>query len=116
VHIDAQLRAQRRAIETQIVTLLKPLNYPTRDGWVKFIETSTDGHALLQSIAAKLVEKGREIETGYLMLIKPFKEQSRLKREIEDTEARLYKLRLNLAETRNILSSAAQSIDYNYVY
>lgn len=80
VHTDAQLRAQRRNIENKIVSILKPLKYPRKAGWVKYIETSSEGHDILQkSDIQKLVDTMREIEQGYWTIIHSYKEVRELK-------------------------------------
>lgn len=79
-HTDAELRLQRKTVEDKIIALFKPLKYPVRDGWVKFVETCTDGHAILQTNISELIDSMREIEQGYRTILEPLITLRKLRR------------------------------------
>ncbi len=106
IHTDAQLRAKRRAVEQKITALFKPLKYPIRDGWVKYVETCTDGHAILQANITGFIDTMRDIENGYWSIIKPHKELRSLRRDAIEAHYAYSKLADRLHDARRRASSA----------
>jgi len=117
VHTDAQLRAQRKAIEDKIISILKPLDYPMKDGWVKYIETSSKGHDVLQkSDINNLIATMREIENGHWTIIKPHKEMRAIKREIDSLRTEYLSISDKLHDSYKRASTAASMLSHGYGY
>jgi len=117
VHTDAQLRAQRKAIEDKIISILKPLDYPMKDGWVKYIETSSKGHDVLQkSDINKLIATMRGIETGYRTIISMHKEMRDIKRDIASLRRENLSIGDKLHDSYKRASTAASMLSHGYGY
>ena len=117
VHTDALLRARRKGIEDKIVGILRSLKYPMKNGWVKYIETSSEGHDILQkSDIQTLIDTMCEIEKGYWTIIQPHKEMRAIKREIDSLRTKYLSISDKLHDSYKLASTAASMLSRGYSY
>ena len=88
--LDSDLRKRRKKLETKILTILKAFqDQMEHHNWVKFIETSTDGHETLNPHVDALYEEMHSIKEEYTKLTSFLDDHNYMKKKLEEKEETL---------------------------